>query len=204
LTLQTEEHTRTHSTVVNPSLSPYEVTSTKRSIPSNPSAFPAKKKSIWSEEENATIIDLRGRGIKWEEISKWLPGRSAISCRLHYQNYLERRTEWDEKRKNQLALLYERYSSIVNLITELTAFRFKSEMWAKVAEEMAVPWRAVEAMHWQLGEQDIARRAGVIPFSVSKTTSRKTKQLPSYASSSYESFPNSQARAVYLEDERGL
>ena len=39
-------------------------------------------------------------------------------------------------------------------------------MWAKVAEEMQVPWRAAEAMHWQLGESDMARRAGVIPFSL--------------------------------------
>lgn len=39
-------------------------------------------------------------------------------------------------------------------------------MWAKVAEELAVPWRAAEAMHWQLGEADMARRAGVIPFSL--------------------------------------
>lgn len=39
-------------------------------------------------------------------------------------------------------------------------------MWAKVAEELAVPWRAAEAMHWQLGEQDMARRAGVVPFSL--------------------------------------
>lgn len=47
--------------------------------------------------------------MKWEDISKQLPGRSAISCRLHYQNYLERRSEWDEDRKNKLARLYERY-----------------------------------------------------------------------------------------------
>jgi hypothetical protein len=40
-------------------------------------------------------------------------------------------------------------------------------MWAKVAEEMAIPWRAAEAMHWQLGEQEMARRAGVVPFSLS-------------------------------------
>jgi len=40
-------------------------------------------------------------------------------------------------------------------------------MWAKVAEEMQVPWRAAEAMHWQLGESDMARRAGVVPFSLS-------------------------------------
>lgn len=40
-------------------------------------------------------------------------------------------------------------------------------MWAKVAEEMAIPWRAAEAMHWHLGEADMARRAGVVPFSLS-------------------------------------
>jgi hypothetical protein len=49
--------------------------------------------------------------MKWEDISKHLPGRSAISCRLHYQNYLERRSEWDEDRKNKLARLYERYAA---------------------------------------------------------------------------------------------
>ncbi|KAH7012711.1 uncharacterized protein B0I36DRAFT_223834, partial [Microdochium trichocladiopsis] len=108
-----------------------------------------KKQSKWSAEEDALIIDLRGSGMKWEDISKRLPGRSAISCRLHYQNYLERRSEWDEERKNKLARLYE---------------RFKQEMWAKVAEEMGIPWRAAEAMHWHLGEVNMAERAGVTPF----------------------------------------
>jgi hypothetical protein len=69
---------------------------------------PAKKQSKWSPDEDALIIELRGSGMKWEDISKRLPGRSAISCRLHYQNYLERRSEWDEERKNKLARLYER------------------------------------------------------------------------------------------------
>ncbi|RDL38502.1 uncharacterized protein BP5553_02842 [Venustampulla echinocandica] len=124
----------------------------KRTMPPHSSESPAKKQSKWSAEEDALIIDLRGGGMKWEDISKRLPGRSAISCRLHYQNYLERRSEWDEERKNKLARLYE---------------RFKPEMWSKVAEEMAVPWRAAEAMHWQLGEADMARRAGVVPFSLS-------------------------------------
>ncbi|KAI0406296.1 hypothetical protein F4802DRAFT_109602 [Xylaria palmicola] len=127
----------------------------KRGVPPHLSEAPAKKQSKWSAEEDALIIDLRGSGMKWEDISKRLPGRSAISCRLHYQNYLERRSEWDEERKNKLARLYE---------------RFKPEMWAKVAEEMAIPWRAAEAMHWQLGEQDMARRAGVTPFSLSAQT----------------------------------
>ncbi|KAK3493103.1 hypothetical protein B0T13DRAFT_403055 [Neurospora crassa] len=123
----------------------------KRTMPPHTSESPAKKQSKWSPEEDALIIELRGSGMKWDDISKRLPGRSSISCRLHYQNYLERRSEWDEERKNKLARLYE---------------RFKPEMWAKVAEEMQVPWRAAEAMHWQLGEVDMARRAGVVPFAL--------------------------------------
>ncbi|RAK80098.1 MYB DNA-binding domain protein [Aspergillus fijiensis CBS 313.89] len=126
----------------------------KRLQPAHTAESPAKKQSKWSSEEDALIIELRGSGMKWEDISKRLPGRSAISCRLHYQNYLERRSEWDEDKKNKLARLYE---------------RFKAEMWSKVAEEMAIPWRAAEAMHWQLGEQEMARRAGVVPFSLSST-----------------------------------
>jgi hypothetical protein len=70
---------------------------------------PVKKQSKWSPDEDAKIIELRRTGMKWEDISKQLPGRSAISCRLHYQNYLERRSEWDEDRMNKLARLYERY-----------------------------------------------------------------------------------------------
>ena len=45
--------------------------------------------------------------------------------------------------------------------------RFKPEMWQQISKEMSIPWRAAEAMHWQLGEQDMARRAGVVPFSLS-------------------------------------
>ncbi|KAL3478005.1 hypothetical protein BJX99DRAFT_116970 [Aspergillus californicus] len=126
----------------------------KRLQPAHTAESPAKKQSKWSPEEDSLIIELRGSGMKWEDISKRLPGRSAISCRLHYQNYLERRSEWDEDKKNKLARLYE---------------RFKAEMWSKVAEEMAIPWRAAEAMHWQLGEQEMARRAGVVPFSLSSS-----------------------------------
>jgi hypothetical protein len=80
-----------------------------RSMPPHTSESPAKKQSKWSPEEDALIIELRGSGMKWDDISKRLPGRSPISCRLHYQNYLERRSEWDEERKNKLARLYERF-----------------------------------------------------------------------------------------------
>lgn len=37
-------------------------------------------------------------------------------------------------------------------------------MWSKVAEELGVPWRAAEAMHWQMGEMEMTRRAGSSPF----------------------------------------
>ncbi|KAI1210420.1 uncharacterized protein F4807DRAFT_65622 [Annulohypoxylon truncatum] len=117
---------------------------------------PAKKQSKWTQEENDLITKLRGNGMKWDDISKRLPGRSAISCRLHYQNYLEKRSWWDEEKKNKLARLYE---------------RLKHEMWIKVSQEMGIPWRTAEAMHWQLGEQDIQRRAGVAqPFVMSPVT----------------------------------
>jgi hypothetical protein len=80
----------------------------RRSMPPQGPEQPVKKQSKWTPDEDALIIELRGSGMKWEDISKRLPGRSAISCRLHYQNYLERRSEWDEERKNKLARLYER------------------------------------------------------------------------------------------------
>jgi hypothetical protein len=44
-------------------------------------------------------------------------------------------------------------------------------MWSRIAEEMAIPWRAAEAMHWQMGEHEMARRAGVTPFSLTTNTS---------------------------------
>ena len=42
----------------------------------------------------------------------------------------------------------------------------KSEMWANVAKELGVPWRTAEAMHWILGEHDMANRAGTKPFAM--------------------------------------
>jgi len=84
--------------------------SLKRSAPmeAHPSASPAKRQSKWTPDEDALVIELRGAGMKWEDISRRIPGRTPLSCRLHYQNYIERRSQWDEDRKNRLARLYER------------------------------------------------------------------------------------------------
>jgi len=135
----------------------------------HPAESPAKKKqSKWSGEEDAAIIELRGNGMKWEDISKHLPGRSAISCRLRFQNYLERRSEWDDEKKNKLARLYE---------------RFKNDMWEKIAKEMQLPWRAAEAMHWQIGEVEMASRANVPVFHLANTSSSSEKSSQSHRES---------------------
>lgn len=92
-----------------PTVTSSSIIGTKRPQTDDPPGQPSnKRQSKWSAEEDALIIELRGQGMKWDHISKRLPGRSPISCRLHYQNYLERRSEWDEDKKNKLARLYER------------------------------------------------------------------------------------------------
>ena len=62
----------------------------------------------------------------------------------------------------------------------------KGEMWAKVAEELQVPWRAAESMHWALGETEMARRAGVIPFSMAPQASTTATSSTSTSASGLE------------------
>lgn len=79
--------------------------------PSHESQVQREKKHWlkWSPEEDGKIVQLRQDGLKWEDVSKQLPGRSALSCRLRYQNYLEKNPIWDDSGKDKLARLYERY-----------------------------------------------------------------------------------------------
>lgn len=88
----------------------YFATNKRSSPPGDLNEGPPMKKSStkWNPEENKQIIRLRGQGMKWSDISRHIPGRTGLACRLHYQNYLEKRGEWDEERKNKLARVYER------------------------------------------------------------------------------------------------
>ena len=43
---------------------------------------------------------------------------------------------------------------------------------------MAIPWRAAEAMHWQMGEHEMARRAGVTPFSLANNNGGTIQHPP--------------------------
>jgi len=68
----------------------------------------SKGKRRWSPQEDTLVIERRGRGLKWDKVCTLLPGRSALSCRLRYQNYLERRRGTKEE-MNNLARLYEMF-----------------------------------------------------------------------------------------------
>jgi hypothetical protein len=145
---------------------------------------PAKKQSKWTLEEDNLTIKLRGQGMKWDDVAKRLPGRSSLSCRLRYQNYLEKRAVWDEEKKNTLARLYARYVNICLLSARCAILnntsrlmltigcRFKEEMWQKLATEMGTPWRSAESMHWQLGEQAMAARANAPVFQLHSSATR--------------------------------
>ena len=52
--------------------------------------------------------------------------------------------------------------------------RFKEQMWDMIAAEMGMPWRAIEAMHWQMGEHEIAHRANAPVFQLSSSSSSTT------------------------------
>ncbi|KAI4862917.1 hypothetical protein F4820DRAFT_392541 [Hypoxylon rubiginosum] len=49
-------------------------------------------------------------------------------------------------------------------------------MWKQVSNEMGLPWRTVEKMHWQLGEIEIARRAGANVFNPTFSTTSSEGQ----------------------------
>jgi hypothetical protein len=73
-----------------------------------PEGSASKKKTRWTLEEDSILIERRSRGVKWDGIAKCLPGRSSLSCRLRYHNYIDRAI-WDEEKKNKLARVYARY-----------------------------------------------------------------------------------------------
>jgi hypothetical protein len=57
-------------------------------------------------------------------------------------------------------------------------------MWQMIAIEMAIPWKLAEAMHWRMGELEMAHRAGVAPFSKSSAAIDAPKRRGTVGSSS--------------------
>ena len=50
----------------------------KRSMPPNTSEPQAKKQSKWSPEEYALVIELRGSGMKWDDVSEYMQYKGFI------------------------------------------------------------------------------------------------------------------------------
>ena len=46
------------------------------------------------------------------------------------------------------------------------SYRLKHDLWNPIANELGIPWRACEAMHWAMGEHEMARRANAVPFAI--------------------------------------
>lgn len=57
-------------------------------------------------------------------------------------------------------------------------------MFEMIASELVMPWRAVEAMHWQMGAEEIAERAGERAFQTHPSSSKPRSPPPSTPGSS--------------------
>ncbi|KAG6242745.1 hypothetical protein E4U25_003052 [Claviceps purpurea] len=101
-----------------------------------------KPKLEWSGEEDTFLFAYQRSGMEWETISRLLPGRTATGCRNYHWAQSKTDPTWSQQRKNKLCKLYER-------------------MWAKIGEELTVSWESAEYMHWHLGANALAKRAGV-------------------------------------------
>ncbi|CAI6334825.1 unnamed protein product [Periconia digitata] len=54
---------------------------------SNKSENVLSGQSLWTDEEDGLIIELRGQGYRWDLIAEHLPGKSVDDCRIRYQNH---------------------------------------------------------------------------------------------------------------------
>ncbi|KAK5187965.1 hypothetical protein LTS03_012011, partial [Exophiala xenobiotica] len=61
-----------------------------------------RKKDLWTSDEDRLLKALRQKGCTWRKISTRLSGRSATSCRLRHQNYLEQLSKEEKHKLKQL------------------------------------------------------------------------------------------------------
>ncbi|KAG5956584.1 hypothetical protein E4U58_006531 [Claviceps cyperi] len=104
--------------------------------------IPTGELKVWTEEEAETLFTLKESGMKWAAVATNFPGKTQNDCRDFYHNCFMHKYGGEIKYK--VACLYESY---------------KEKMWAKIAEEMEVPWKEVELNHWRLGKEWMKKRA---------------------------------------------
>lgn len=88
-------------------------------------------------------------------------------------------TKWSAERKDKLSVFYERR---------------KEEFWNPIAEELGVTWKSVDAMHWVLGKEEMARRAYEL-----ESYSRKFGSCEEIAEKKPESSHNTQGMRQFEE-----
>lgn len=69
--------------------------------------------SKWTDDENKLLVELVGKKKKWKDISKYFPGRSTDSCRVHFGQYLDE-PSLDDEMKTNFAKAYELYVEIIS------------------------------------------------------------------------------------------
>ncbi|KAG5940677.1 hypothetical protein E4U59_002302 [Claviceps monticola] len=105
----------------------------------------------WSREELSSLMTCLKSKMTWEETSKCLPGRTADSCRIYCENLRKKASQCSSESQSEFHRLYQ---------------RFKPEMWAKIGQEMKLPWEEAEEMHWRLGAEGLAKRTGAANLTV--------------------------------------
>ncbi|CCE30587.1 related to DRPLA protein [Claviceps purpurea 20.1] len=106
----------------------------------------------WSGDEEGILFACRDAKMSWNQISDRLPGRNPRSCQRQH-SLLARGPAWSQERKNKLCKLYE---------------SLKPTMWAKIGDQLHIPWQTVEDMHWCLEPRNITsssvpRPEGTVP-----------------------------------------
>ncbi|KAG6060555.1 hypothetical protein E4U32_003396 [Claviceps aff. humidiphila group G2b] len=111
----------------------------------------------WSGDEEAILFAKRRAKLNWSDISIYFPERTTKACEAHHWFLLERCGGWSPELQNELCKVYE---------------RLKQEMWIPIGEAMSVSWERAEEMHWRIGKDAMAERAGVslIPQSAADLT----------------------------------
>ncbi|KAL8779741.1 MAG: hypothetical protein Q9194_001284 [Teloschistes cf. exilis] len=137
-----------HTVTENPAALSTVVSSNKRTASSSPHELQQRNKKPpkkWSDADSEELVKLRGQNMIWDDIARRFPNRTHTACRLRYQNYMEKQYNWTDEKKEKLARLYANH---------------KHQMWLPIANELNVPWRAVEDQHWMIGQEEMANLAG--------------------------------------------
>lgn len=133
--------------------------------------------SKWSDDENKLLIKLVEKKMKWRDISERFPGRTPDSCRVHYHHHNDQQG-FDKEMKTNFAKAYERYDHILVSNNRSDDCRLKKETWTPIANELGISWEVVEALHWKMSKDGVARRASAVP-SKRRGGNRTSSPVPS-------------------------